>query len=1060
MLKKILISFLLFVFSFSSSFADDVILNQIQNSDLSIFSSENSLQNDSQISGTGTEENGPGETNTGAEESGTGTSTETYENFLQNFEIKNKFQRPTYLKEKDIEKDEYVCDDEECKVNFDFRISFEGDFKEKDYICEISYLREKEENCNPNTIIFQEKETEFLIKIFPKDDRNIFKERKIIIKKENLGDSGNGNQSGTGETNTGTEEAGTGTSTETYENFLQNFEIKNKFQRPTYLKEKDIEKDEYICDDEECKVNFDFRVSFEGDFKEKDYICEMSYLGEKEENCNPNTIIFQEKETEFLIKIFPKDDRNVFKERKIIIKKENLGDSGNGNQSGTGETNTGTEESGTGTSMETYENFLQNFEIKNKFQNPTYLQEKDIEKDEYICSSKDCKVNFDLRNSFSSDFKIKDYVCELSFLNEKINNCNPQTINFPSGITEISLKIFPKDEENIFKERKIIIKNVFSSGSGNENIFESVKIKVQSGLIDKKCEIKNCKVNFIFETKNKNLSCFWKFSNGNFKEGNQYKCNPSSVSFPSGKHLIILRVFDKNNENIFQEDYFEFENTYDSGDMEAEIILKGKSKKYQKNKNLAVCYGVETCSLNFGVKIFSKNIKKFFWDFGNGKIFEGKNPDSIEFSEGKYNVSLELFDENDKSKKYIFYVEVKKEKYLNLFEKIFLNNEKHEKLFDVNFRKNQDYLSLSGENNKNIFVNQSFDFPIIGKFIYNKDFEIKVDEIGNFKENFLYDRAGNFNFSFYEVGENGEKIFSENKKIEITQKNFFTARFRELEKEKIKQNKEFKIKKEEEKFLKITLQGKTTKNKFLDGKSIICIGKCNLNFGLETNIRDSKKIIWDLGNSEIFSGKNPKSKKYSFGSHKVEVKYEDENGVILTDFFEIKVNKKTKKSKKKKKAKKKKIKTGPVNIDIKVQGKIGKNKILTENKLVCIKTCSVNFDGSSSSGSYKELVWDFGNGEKFIGENPKSVKYKDFGNYQVIISAEDFSGNIHTKKFEIEFIKTLNKPEKQEKIEEKNFKKDEISKKEIKKDDIFFILFIMFMMGAFSLILLRKYKIF
>lgn len=89
------------------------------------------------------------------------------ENFEKKFEIKNTFQNPTYLLEKELEKDKYTCENEtDCRVNFDFRSSFNDEFKVKEFSCLFEFWEEKQETCNPNTILIEKEETEFKIKIF------------------------------------------------------------------------------------------------------------------------------------------------------------------------------------------------------------------------------------------------------------------------------------------------------------------------------------------------------------------------------------------------------------------------------------------------------------------------------------------------------------------------------------------------------------------------------------------------------------------------------------------------------------------------------------------------------------------------------------------------------------------------------------------------------------------------------------------------------------------------------------------------------------------------------
>lgn len=218
-------------------------------------------------------------------------------------------------------------------------------------------------------------------------------------------------------------------------------------------------------------------------------------------------------------------------------------------------------------------------------------------------------------------------------------------------------------------------------------------------------------------------------------------------------------------------------------------------------------------------------------------------------------------------------------------EKFFLKNILKMKKLKINllnykYRKNQENLLIFWKNEKNIFIERRIDFPFIWKFIYDKDFFINVDENGNFKKNFDYDKPWKYIFDFYEIWENWEKNFKESKKIEITYKNYFLAKILEIEKEQ-KEEKEIKKKEktkdEEEKFLKIIMQGKSTKNKYLKWKTIFCNWSCSVNFGLETNIRWWKFLVWNLWNSEKFNWKNPKFKKYQVWNYKIFVRYEDEN---------------------------------------------------------------------------------------------------------------------------------------------------------------------------------------
>jgi hypothetical protein len=78
------------------------------------------------------------------------------------------------------------------------------------------------------------------------------------------------------------------------------------------------------------------------------------------------------------------------------------------------------------------------FNLKFSFQNPSYILEKEKILEKYICnnSKNECKINLDLRDSFSWSFNEKDYECNIDFwfdwwISSEENKCNPSTIVFP-----------------------------------------------------------------------------------------------------------------------------------------------------------------------------------------------------------------------------------------------------------------------------------------------------------------------------------------------------------------------------------------------------------------------------------------------------------------------------------------------------------------------------------------------------------------------------------------------------------------------------------------------------
>ncbi|NDK08812.1 hypothetical protein EOM39_06250, partial [Candidatus Gracilibacteria bacterium] len=103
---------------------------------------------------------------------------------------------------------------------------------------------------------------------------------------------------------------------------------------------------------------------------------------------------------------------------------------------------------------------------------------------------------------------------------------------------------------------------------------------------------------------------------------------------------------------------------------------------------------------------------------------------------------------------------------------------------------------------------------------------------------------------------------------------------------------------------------------------------------------------------------------------------------------------------------------------ISLQGKLGKNKELIGNKLICknSKTCSVNFDGSDSTDANKDnldFFWDFGNGEYAEKSNPTSIEYLP-GKYKIRLKVVDRFGEFSEDYFFVEVYESV------EKIEELN----------------------------------------
>ncbi|MDD2907158.1 MAG: PKD domain-containing protein [Candidatus Gracilibacteria bacterium] len=330
---------------------------------------------------------------------------------------------------------------------------------------------------------------------------------------------------------------------------------------------------------------------------------------------------------------------------------------------------------------------ITNLNIKNAFQSPTYLNEKDIELKNnlvYNCdrTKDDCRVNLDLRNTFSTIIKESDFDCNIDFslgaITGEENKCNPNTIIFPVGVYDIKIKVTNKNDSNYFgnlnfriiNDGKLItqtqtITNYVSTSSTytetSKLVLKEPIIKLQSGLDDKQiCNKKECNINFDSEISDKDVICNWDFGSGSFNSGNDKKCNPSSVGFSSGIHNISLQICDKNDENNCKKTIFTFENIYKKIPLQSIISLQGK---LTKNKTLEgkkiTCFLVDSCSINLTGGDSKGEDLSYFWDFGDDDYSESKNPLSKVFKKGIYTVILEISDNDGEISEDILEIEVK-----------------------------------------------------------------------------------------------------------------------------------------------------------------------------------------------------------------------------------------------------------------------------------------------------------------------------------------------------------------------------------------------------------------
>jgi len=344
------------------------------------------------------------------------------------------FQIPSYIS--DSLNWVHVCDTQrdECKVNFDLRESFSDSLPEREYECEIDFgiweLTGQELKCNPNTVIFPEGIFEMTMKIFHEDDRSIFSETSIFI--HNISE----------ELSYPSLETWQGS---VVESSVQNMvyrlpEISFELQQPSYVEY--VEEDTFVCDTSrnECRVNLDFRSSFDEDFRESDYVCEIDFwlwygTGE-EQKCNPNTITIPEWESEMSVKISHEDDplNFIYKNYRFINDPHVIWET-----AGIWGSSILSQE----VSVEEQENSIYIFPIKIEVQSGLEWEGR-----YFYCEKEECKINLNYEKQHSDERCLWNFSDMEQSSSSTHTRCNPWYITVTEGVHDMSLRVYEKDNED------------------------------------------------------------------------------------------------------------------------------------------------------------------------------------------------------------------------------------------------------------------------------------------------------------------------------------------------------------------------------------------------------------------------------------------------------------------------------------------------------------------------------------------------------------------------------------------------------------------------------------
>ncbi|EKD66549.1 MAG: thermonuclease precursor (tnase) (micrococcal nuclease) [uncultured bacterium (gcode 4)] len=296
-------------------------------------------------------------------------------------------------------------------------------------------------------------------------------------------------------------------------------------------------------------------------------------------------------------------------------------------------------------------------EIVVDFQSPSYILEN--WENSYKCdkTEDECKINFNLENSFSGSFSESDYRCETDFwfITGEESDCNPTTVIFGSGIFDVRFRIIDKTNSANFREKTIHISNVYELLEVPNPV-----ITVQSGLSSSlTCSSSDCSVNFTgensFSWNESSFTCLWDFG---FNTGEENDCNPSYVHFLSGNYTILFRIIDKWNSANYKETSINISNLYQAGwtqvssqisqisitSLKALITLQWTIWKTKKQSwNNVYCH-TDECNINFTAKHSMGDKLVYLWDFWNWQNSDKENPTWLIYKKWDYKIVLKIKD--------------------------------------------------------------------------------------------------------------------------------------------------------------------------------------------------------------------------------------------------------------------------------------------------------------------------------------------------------------------------------------------------------------------------------
>ncbi|MDD2486760.1 MAG: lamin tail domain-containing protein [Candidatus Gracilibacteria bacterium] len=565
-------------------------------------------------------------------------------------------------------------------------------------------------------------------------------------------------------------------------------------------------------------------------------------------------------------------------------------------------------------------------EISYVFQSPTYLQQSGT--GIYICdgSKAECKMNLNMENSFSG-YKMSDYSCSIDFgfQTGEENKCNPNIVTFGTGYFQVRLRISNIDDISDFKEKSFYVDNLPKTDmSFQKNEIPDPIIEIQSGLDSElSCNKEDCSVNFNGEGSFSGISesgylCSWNFPGADYSSGITDSCNPGYIHYPPGSYSVTLRISDKHDISNFKEKTIMIRNIFtktvflnNTDNITADNVHIGFNSKinvqgaidgkirYMESKTL-FCHQDE-CSVNLegAIDRALRNIR-YLWNFGNGTIFEGKNPKSIRYTKGEYVVNMKAIDHyGTESQDYIIIKvlgsekdeadkkkDIKEEEINIDMDSIFRYIRLSSIMPNPKGNDNLEWIELQniGQKEMNIrsckieakTLKSSKYYKIKNDLVLNPGSSLKLYK--NITKLSLNNTAGTVNLT---CGTGLVDTLSWNMRIMddivIDRTSSFSGSTDKIKPMLAKtgsliSSDNFKIK----------IQGKLPKSKKIIGNTLYCETDkiCSVDFGINSKKINELSYVWDMGNGQKYLGFAPKPLKYSTGKYEAKL-------VVLNQFDQV-----------------------------------------------------------------------------------------------------------------------------------------------------------------------------